>query len=72
VPQHQQLGLISAAVAGGCQGEVDEETEAGVEDEEEPGRRLIVAGLAGPLLSSDGFSAPHKAIRWVSADHTGR
>jgi hypothetical protein len=45
VPQHQQLGLISGAVAKGCEGEVNEEPEAGVKDEEEHGRRLIVAGL---------------------------
>ena len=45
VAQHQQLGLIGGAVAEGCEGEVDEEPEAGVKDEEEHGRRLIVAGL---------------------------
>jgi len=60
VTQHQQLGPISGAVVEGCKGEVDEEAEAGVEDEEEHGRRLIVAGLAGPLLSSDGLLAPHR------------
>jgi hypothetical protein len=42
----------------GCKGKVDEEPEACVKDEEEHGRRLIVAGLAGPLLSSDGLWAP--------------
>ena len=42
VAQHQQLGLISGAVAEGCEGEVDDEPEAGVKDEEEHGRRLIV------------------------------
>ena len=40
--QHQQLGLISGAIAKACEGEVDEESEAGVKDEEEHGRRLIV------------------------------
>ena len=30
VTQQQQLGLISGAVAEGCEGEVDEESEAGV------------------------------------------
>jgi pimeloyl-ACP methyl ester carboxylesterase len=59
VAQNQQLGLISGAVAEGCEGEVDEESEAGVKDEDEHERRLIVAGLAGPMLSSDGLSAPH-------------
>ena len=59
VAQHQQLSLISGAVAKGCKGEVDEEPEAGVKDEEEHERRLIVAGLGGPPLSSDGLSAPH-------------
>jgi hypothetical protein len=58
--QYQQLGLISGAVAEGCQGEIDEEPEAGVKDEEEHGRRVIVAGLEGPPLSSDGLSAPHR------------
>jgi hypothetical protein len=47
VAQHQQLGLISGTVAEGCEGEVDEEPEAGVKDEEEHGRRLIVAGQGG-------------------------
>ena len=42
VVQHQQLGLISGAIAKACEGEVDEESEAGVKDEEEHGRRLIV------------------------------
>src|SRR5215470_9500096 len=59
VAQHQQLGLISGAVAEGCEGEVDNKPEAGVKDEEEHGRRLIVAGLGGPPLSSDGLLAPH-------------
>ena len=63
VAQHQQLGLISGAVAEGCEGEVDEESEAGEEDEEEHERRPIVARLAGPLLSSDGLSAPHSQPR---------
>jgi len=58
VAQHQQLGLISGAVAEGCEGEVDEESEAGVKDEKEHGRRLIVAGLEGSPLSSVGLSAP--------------
>ena len=60
VTQQQQLGLISGAVAEGCEGEVDEESEAGVKDEEEHERRLIVAGLGGSPLSSDGLSAPHR------------
>ena len=47
VAQHQQLGLISGAVAKRCQGDVDEEPEAGLKDEEEHGRRLIVAGRRG-------------------------
>jgi len=34
------------AVAEGCEGEVGEESEAGVRDEEEHERRLIVAGIA--------------------------
>ena len=59
VAQNQQLGLISGAVVEGCEGEVDEEPEAGVQDVEEHGRRLIVAGLGGSPLSSDGLSAPH-------------
>jgi hypothetical protein len=49
------------------EGEVDEESEAGVRDEEEHERRLIVAGLAGPLLSSDGLSAPHTLLLLVDA-----
>ena len=64
VAQHQQLGLISGAVAEGCEGEVDEESKAGVKDEEEHGRRLIVAGPRGPPLSSDGLSAPHNVAAW--------
>ena len=60
VAPHQQLVLISGAVAEGCNGEVDEEPEARVEDEEERGRRLIAAGLGGSPLSSDGLSAPHR------------
>ena len=55
VAQHQQLGLISGVVAEGCEGEVDEEPEAGVKDEEEHRRRLIVTGLGGSPLSSDGL-----------------
>ena len=47
VAQHQQLGLIGGPVAKGCEGEVDEEPEADVKDEEEHGRRLIVARPAG-------------------------
>ena len=62
VAQHQQLGLISGAVAEGCKGEVDEESEASVKDEQEHGRRLIVAGLGGSPLSSDGLSAPHRVL----------
>ena len=53
VAQHQQFGPISVAVEEGCEGEVDEEPEAGVNDEEEHGRRLIVARLQGSPLSSD-------------------
>jgi hypothetical protein len=59
VAQHQQLSLIGGAVAEGCEGEVDEEPEAGVKDVEEHGWRLIVAGLGRSPLSSDGLSAPH-------------
>jgi hypothetical protein len=33
VAQHQQLGLITGAVVKRCQGEVDEEPEAGVKHE---------------------------------------
>ncbi len=58
VAQHQELGLISGAVAEGCKGEVDEESKAGVKDEEEHGRRLIVARLGGSPLNSAGLSAP--------------
>jgi hypothetical protein len=60
VAQHQQLGLVSGAVAEGREGKVDEESETSAKDEEEHGRRLIVAGLRGPPLSSDGLSAPHR------------
>jgi hypothetical protein len=69
VAQHQQLGLISGAVAEGCESEVDEEPEAGVKDEQEHGRRLIVAGLGGAPLSADGLSAPHTlfSARWPAA-----
>ena len=69
VAQHQQLGLISGAVAKRCEGEVNEEPEAGVKDEEEHGRRLIVAGLGGSPLSSDGLSAPH-TLRMISGNWT--
>src|SRR5262245_62973718 len=62
VAQHQELGPISGTVAEGCEGEVDEGPEAGVKDEEEHGRRLIVAGLEGARLSSDGLSAPHTLL----------
>ena len=40
------------------EGEVNEEPEAGVEDQEEHGRRLIVADLEGSPLSSNGLSTP--------------
>ena len=60
VAQHQQLSLICGVVAEGREGEVDKESEAGVEDEGEHGRRLIVAGPEGSPLSSDGLPAPHK------------
>src|SRR5262249_56919049 len=66
VAQHQQLGLISGTVAEGCEGEVDQESEAGVEDEGEHGRRLIVAGLEGSPLSSYGLSAPHRVLRCLN------
>ncbi len=62
VAPHQQLSLISSAVAEGCKREVDEEPEAGVDDEEEHGRRLIVAGLGGSPLSSDALSEPHTPL----------
>ena len=62
VAQNQQLALISGAVAEGCKCEIDEEPEAGVKDEEEHGRRLIVTGLEGPPLSSNGLSAPHTVV----------
>ncbi len=69
VAQRQQLSLVSGALAEGCKGEVDEEPEAGVpeagvKDEEEHGRRLIVAGLRASPLSSDGLSAPH-TLHWA-------
>ena len=64
--QHQQLGLISGAVAEGCEGDVHEEPEAGVKDEEEHGRRLIVAGRGASPLSSDGLSAPHTLVNMVT------
>ena len=54
-----ELGMISGAVAKRCEGEVDEESDAGVKDEEEHERRLIVAGLRGSPQSSDGLSAPY-------------
>ena len=69
VAQHQQLSLISGAVANGCEGEVDEEPKAGVKDEEEHGRRLIVAGLGGSPLSSDALSEPHRSS---NTTHDGR
>jgi len=53
----------------GCKDEVDEEPEAGVEDEEEHGRRLIVAGLRG-IAAEFGLSAPHRLAR--AADQTNR
>jgi hypothetical protein len=37
VAQHQQLGLLSGAVVEGCEGEVDQESEARVNDKEEHG-----------------------------------
>jgi hypothetical protein len=51
VAQHQQLGLISVG---------------GVLDEEEHGRRLVVAGLGGPPPSSDGLSAPHTLSKKIA------
>ena len=33
VAQHQQLGLLSGMVPQGCEGEVDQESEARVKDE---------------------------------------
>ena len=70
VAQHQQLGLISRVVAEGCEGEVEEKSEASVKDEEEHERRLIVAGLAGPPLSSDGLSAPHRLQSLSVIEHS--
>ena len=61
--QAQNLAWNSGTVAEGCEGQVDEEPEAGVEDEKEHGQRLIVAGLGVPPLSSDGLSEPHTVAR---------
>ena len=68
VAQNQQLGLISGAVAEGCQGEVDEEPKAGVEDKEEHGRRLIVAGLGGLPPSSGGLLASRHGCSRARSD----
>ena len=72
VAQHQQLGLISGAVAKRCQGDVDEEPEAGLKDEEEHGRRLLVAAPRGSPLSSDGLLAPHTSCRTSSPSPAAR
>jgi len=66
VPQHQKLGLISGVVAEGCEGEVDEESEAGVNDEEEHERRLIVEEASGAALTG---SAPKASNEPPGAYH---
>ena len=62
VPGHalQLGGEIGDAEPVGCDGQGEDRREAGLHDEEEHGRRLIVAGLGGSPRSSDGFSAPHR------------